>query len=132
MWLLEKGEASPFTTGKCGIYFVHILVLVYVEYCLSSLIVLQCLKLQLHQLHQSVLFLLPKNGRESLELVSKPWNTNFHLEHFVRKNRTTFPEVPLLTIWRFSTGTTHKAIKRTQQRPTLMGVVASVCTEPGA
>ena len=41
MWLLEKGEASPFTTGKCGIYFVHILVLVYVEYCLSSLMVLQ-------------------------------------------------------------------------------------------
>ena len=34
-WLQEKGETSPFKTGKFGSYFVniHILVLVYVEYC---------------------------------------------------------------------------------------------------
>ena len=34
MWLQEKGEASPFTTGKLGFYFAHILALVcvYVEY----------------------------------------------------------------------------------------------------
>ena len=33
MWLQEKGEASPFTTGKLGIYFAHILALVCEEYC---------------------------------------------------------------------------------------------------
>ena len=33
MWLQKKGEASLFTTGIFGMYFVHILVLVYVEYC---------------------------------------------------------------------------------------------------
>ena len=27
----------------------------------------------------------------------KKWNTNFRLEHFVRKNRTTFSDVPLLS-----------------------------------
>ena len=44
-------------------------------------------------------FQLPKNGREGLKLVSKmalkKWNTNFRLS--VRKNRTTFSDVPLLT-----------------------------------
>ena len=43
-------------------------------------------------------FQLPKNGREGLKLVSKmavkKWNTNFRLS--VRKNRTTFSDVPLL------------------------------------
>ena len=35
MWLQEKGQTSPFMTGKLGNCFVniHILVLVYVEYC---------------------------------------------------------------------------------------------------
>ena len=34
MWLQEKGETSPFTTGYFGncIVNIHILVLVYVEY----------------------------------------------------------------------------------------------------
>ena len=45
-------------------------------------------------------FLLAKNCRESLKLVSKMgfnvWNTNFRLEHPVRNNRTTFSNVPLL------------------------------------
>ena len=35
MWLQEKGVTFPFTTGKFGncIVNIHILVLVYVEYC---------------------------------------------------------------------------------------------------
>ena len=45
-------------------------------------------------------FHLTENGREGLKLVSKmalrKWNTNFRLEYFVRKNRTTFADVPLL------------------------------------
>ena len=45
-------------------------------------------------------FHLTENGREGLKLVSKmalrKWNTNFRLEYFVRKNRTTFSDVPLL------------------------------------
>ena len=45
-------------------------------------------------------FHLPKNDREGLKLVSKialkKSNTNFHLEYSVRKNRTTFSDVPLL------------------------------------
>ena len=46
-------------------------------------------------------FHLPKNGREGLKLVSrmasKKWNTNFHLEYSIRKNRTTFSDVPLIS-----------------------------------
>lgn len=42
----------------------------------------------------------PKNGRESLELVSKMifkiWNTNFRLKHFVQCNRTTLSDLQLL------------------------------------
>ena len=45
-------------------------------------------------------FHLPKNGHESLKLLSKmtlkKWNTDFSLVHSVRKNRTTFPDVWLL------------------------------------
>ena len=45
-------------------------------------------------------FHLTENGREGLKLVSKmalrKWNTNFRLEYFVRKNRTTFSDVLLL------------------------------------
>ena len=45
-------------------------------------------------------FHLPKNGREGLKLVSKirfnKCNTNVRFEYFVRKNRTTFSDVPLL------------------------------------
>ena len=45
-------------------------------------------------------FHLPKNDREGLKLVSKialkKSNTNFRLEYSVRKNRTTFSDVPLL------------------------------------
>ena len=45
-------------------------------------------------------FHLPKNGREGLKLVSKmalkEWNTNCRLEYSIRKNRTTFSDVPLL------------------------------------
>ena len=45
-------------------------------------------------------FHLTENGREGLKLVSKmalrKWNTNFRLEYFVRKNRTTFSDDPLL------------------------------------
>ena len=48
-------------------------------------------------LHKSVPF---KNGREGLRLelkmVVKKWNSNFRLEHSVRKNRTVFSDVPLL------------------------------------
>ena len=44
-------------------------------------------------------FNLPKN--EGLKLVSKmalkKWNTNFRLEYSIRKNRTTFSDVPLLS-----------------------------------
>ena len=43
---------------------------------------------------------LSENGREGLKLVSKialkKWNTNFLLEHSIRKNRTIFSDVPLL------------------------------------
>ena len=43
---------------------------------------------------------LPKNDREGLNPVSKmalkKWNTNFRLEYSVRKNRTTFSDVPSL------------------------------------
>ena len=46
-------------------------------------------------------FHLPKNGREGLKLVSrmasKKWNTNFHLEYSIWKNRTTFSDVPLIS-----------------------------------
>ena len=45
-------------------------------------------------------FHLPENGREGLKLVSrmalKKWNTNFRLEYSIRKNRTTFSDVPFL------------------------------------
>ena len=53
-------------------------------------------------------FSFPKNGRESLKLVSKiglnKWNINFPLEHsdqkikiiIIIKNRTTISDVPLL------------------------------------
>ena len=45
-------------------------------------------------------FHLPENGRGGLKLVSKmalkKWNTNFPLEYSIRKNRTTFSDVPLL------------------------------------
>ena len=45
-------------------------------------------------------FHLPENDRKRLKLLSKmsfkKWNTNFHLEYSVRKNRTTFSDVPLL------------------------------------
>ena len=44
-------------------------------------------------------FRLPENDRERLKLLSKmsfkKWNTNFRLEYSVRKNRTTFSDVPL-------------------------------------
>ena len=45
-------------------------------------------------------FHLPKNGREGLKLISKmdlkEWDTNFRVEYSIRKNRTTFSDVPLL------------------------------------
>ena len=45
-------------------------------------------------------FHFPKNGRKGLKLVStmvlKKWNTNFRLQHSVRKNKTTLQDVPLL------------------------------------
>ena len=45
-------------------------------------------------------FHLTKNDRKGLKPVSKmalkPWNTNFRLEYLIRKNRTTFSDVPLL------------------------------------
>ena len=45
-------------------------------------------------------FHLTENGREGLKLVSKmalrKWNTNFRYAYFIRKNRTTFSDVPLL------------------------------------
>ena len=45
-------------------------------------------------------FHLPENGREGVKLVSKmaleKWNTNFRLEYSIRKNRTSFSDVPLL------------------------------------
>ena len=34
--------------------------------------------------------------RLELKMVLKKWNTNFRLEHSVRKNRTAFPDVPSL------------------------------------
>ena len=43
---------------------------------------------------------LPENDSEGLKLVSKmalkKWNTNLPLKYSVRKNRTTFSDVPLL------------------------------------
>ena len=54
---------------------------------------------RVYYLYKSVHF--PKNDREGVKMVSKmtlkKWNTNFRLEHFVRKNRTTFSDVPLLS-----------------------------------
>ena len=45
---------------------------------------------------------LPKNGRETLNRVSKmafkKLNTNFPLKHFVLKQRTTFSEITLLPL----------------------------------
>ena len=45
-------------------------------------------------------FHLPENGREGPKLISKmalkKWNSNFRLEYSIRKNRTTFSDVPLL------------------------------------
>ena len=45
---------------------------------------------------RKIQFLLPKNGRESLELVSKmgfnKWYSNYCLEYSIRKNRTTFTD----------------------------------------
>ena len=57
-------------------------------------------------------FHLPKNDREDLKLVStmawKKWNTNFSLEYSVRKNRTTFSDVPLLReIFRWNDQKSH-------------------------
>ena len=55
---------------------------------------------RVYYLYKSV-FHFPKNDREGVKMVSKmtlkKWNTNFRLEHFVRKNRTTFSDVPLLS-----------------------------------
>ena len=52
-----------------------------------------------HVYHCTNHFHLPENDREGLILVSKmalkKWNTNFCLQHSVRKNRTTFSDVPL-------------------------------------
>ena len=56
---------------------------------------------------------LPKNGRESLKVVSKmrfhQRNTHFRLEHSVRKNGTTFPDV-LGWSRKFSANTTPKFV----------------------
>ena len=45
---------------------------------------------------RKIQFLLPKNGRESLELVLKmgfnEWYSNYCLEYSIRKNRTTFTD----------------------------------------
>ena len=45
-------------------------------------------------------FRLPKNGLKGVKLVSKmdgkKWNMDFCLEDSIRKNRTTFSDVPLL------------------------------------
>ena len=50
--------------------------------------------------HCTYQFHLPENDREGLMLVSKmalkKWNANFCLQYFVRKNRTSFSDVPLL------------------------------------
>ena len=50
--------------------------------------------------HCTYQFHLPENDREGLMLVSKmalkKWNANLCLQYFVRKNRTTFSDVPLL------------------------------------
>ena len=47
------------------------------------------------------LFHLPEKNRECLMPVSKialkKWKSNFRLEYSVRKNRTTFSSVPLLS-----------------------------------
>ena len=58
------------------------------------------------------LFHLPENDREGLKLVSKmtlkKLNTNFCLEYPVRKNRTTFTDVPLLLeIFRWNDQKSH-------------------------
>ena len=46
-------------------------------------------------------FIFRKHDREGVKMASsmtlKKWNTNFRLEHSVRKNRTTFSDVPLLS-----------------------------------
>ena len=50
--------------------------------------------------HCTYQFHLPENDREGLMLVSKmalkKWNANLYLQYFVRKDRTTFSDVPLL------------------------------------
>ena len=83
---------------------------------------------------KSVLFLLPKNGRESLELVSKigfiksmeqkfPFGT-FRLE---KQDYLFTSSAKFRCSWIFSTVTTYKAMyKWKQQLPTLLGVVVSV------
>ena len=47
-----------------------------------------------------VAFTTSTSDRESpklvLKMALKKWNTNFHLEHFVQKDRTTFSDVRLL------------------------------------
>ena len=47
-------------------------------------------------------FHFPKNDREGVKMAVskmtlKKWNTNFRLDHSVRKNRATFSDVPLLS-----------------------------------
>ena len=53
-----------------------------------------------------------KNGREGLNPVSKmaltKWDAKFRLEYSVRKNRTTFSDVPLLP--EIFSGTTQKVV----------------------
>ena len=57
-------------------------------------------------------FHLPENGREGLKLVSrmalKKWTTNFRLKYSIRKNRTTFSDVPFLL--EFSVRKTQKVV----------------------
>ena len=58
-------------------------------------------------------FHLPENDRKRLKLLSKmsfkKWNTNFHLEYSVRKNRTTFFRCPVAPR-KCSAGTTKKVM----------------------
>ena len=59
-------------------------------------------------------FHLPKNGREGLKLLSKmdlkEWDTNFRVEYSIRKNRTTYSDVPLLPCRNSPLGTPKKFV----------------------
>ena len=70
-------------------------------------------KFRTRKFRPGIAFITKKNGREGLNPVSKmaltKWDAKFRLEYSVRKNRTTFSDVPLLP--EIFSGTTQKVVR---------------------